>query len=77
MRKLLGSVLIVVVIIAALGFYRGWFSVSTDDQPGQTNVELTIDKEKIKQDTEEASQKAKELGADIERRMEAGSGNEP
>ncbi len=61
MRKLLGTLVIVLLIISAVGFYRGWFSVSTEEQPGETNVQLKIDKERIKEDTEEATRKAKEF----------------
>lgn len=61
MRKFLGTLVILAVIIAGVGFFRGWFGVSSDDQPGETNVELTIDKDKIKQDAETASEKAREL----------------
>ena len=61
MRKFLGTVMILVLLIAGVGFYRGWFDVTTDDEPGVTNVELTIDKEKISQDAEAAKAKAREL----------------
>jgi hypothetical protein len=72
MRKLLGTFVILVLLITAIGFYRGWFSVSKDDQPGETNVEIKIDKDKIKQDAQEATRKAKELGSDVENRIGAG-----
>ena len=61
MRKFLGTLVILVVIVAGVGFYRGWFDVATDDQPGATNVELKIDKERIKQDAQAAAEKAREL----------------
>ena len=61
MRKLLGTLTILILIIVGVGFYRGWFGVATHDQPGQTNVEITVDKEKIRQDAEAASEKAREL----------------
>jgi hypothetical protein len=64
MRKFLGTLLIVALIVAGVGVYRGWFGVSTDDQPGETNVELKIDKQKIKQDAAAASTKARELTGD-------------
>ena len=61
MRKFLGTLVLLASIVAGVGFSRGWFDVSTDDQPGTTNVELKIDKEKIKQDAETAAEKAREL----------------
>jgi len=61
MRKFLGTLVILSLIVAGVGFYRGWFSVSTYDQPGETNVELKIDKQQIKQDAEAVSEKTREL----------------
>ena len=75
MRKVLGTLVIVVLLFSAVGFYRGWFSVSKDDQPGETNVEIKIDKDRIKQDTEEATRKVRELGSDVEDRI--GGDSEP
>jgi hypothetical protein len=63
MRKALGTLVIIALIVAGVGFYRGWFGVSTEDQPGETNVELRIDKDKIKQDAEAASEKARGLAS--------------
>jgi hypothetical protein len=65
MRKFLGTLVIVALIVAVLGLYRGWFGVSTDDQPGDTNIEITIDKDKIKQDAEAAAEKAHEFASDL------------
>lgn len=61
MRKFLGRLVILALIVVGVGFYRGWFDVSVNDQPDQTNVELTIDKKRIKQDAEVVSEKAREL----------------
>jgi hypothetical protein len=61
MRNFLGTLTILALLVAGVGFYRGWFDVSTDDQPGITNVELTIDKDRISQDAEAASAKARDL----------------
>ena len=61
MRKLLGTLTLLVLIIVGVGMYRGWFGISTDDQAGKTNVEVSVDKEKIKEDVESVSKKAKEI----------------
>jgi hypothetical protein len=61
MRKLLGTVTILIFIVVGVGFYRGWFGFAADDQPGQTNVEISVNKEKIRKDAEAASEKAREL----------------
>ena len=59
MRKFLGTLVILALIVAGIGFYRGWFAVSTEDQPGETNVELKIDKDKIKQDADAVKEKTR------------------
>ena len=69
MRKLIGSIIIIAAIVAAAGLYLGWFSVSSNEQPGETNVNLRIDKDKIKQDTRKAGEKAKEVGEKLEEKL--------
>lgn len=61
MRKLIGTLTILAVIIVGVGFYRGWFGVAADDQGGKTNVEISVDKQKIKDDAKAAKEKAKEI----------------
>ena len=63
MRKFLGTLVILVLIVAGIGVFRGWFGISTEDQAGETQIELTIDKDKIKQDAQAASQKARDMGS--------------
>ncbi len=62
MRKFLGTLVILVILIGVVGYFRGWFSLSTENQPGVTNVELTIDKDKVKQDEQEVVRRAQQLG---------------
>ena len=61
MRKLLGTLVIFVAIVGAIGFFRGWFDISTTDEPGNTNIELKIDTDRIKQDAATAKDKAREF----------------
>jgi hypothetical protein len=58
MRKLLVVLLLLIVSVVGLGFYLGWFGVSTSRDPnsGKTEVELTIDRDKMKSDTQKAQQ---------------------
>lgn len=64
MRKL-GAVLIVLAILmVGVGFYRGWFAVSSpapDAGSNQVNVNLAADPDKMKQDAEMVKDKATEL----------------
>lgn len=65
MRKLIGNVVIVVLIVVGIGYFRGWFTVTRQEEPGQTNVEVKIDKEKVKDDADEVARKARELRDDV------------
>jgi len=52
MRYLLLFLLLLVVCVGALGFYRGWFSVKTTNDPeaGREGVQFEIDRNKIQPD---------------------------
>ncbi len=52
MRKFLGTALVLVVIIGAVGLFRGWFQITTNSESERTKIEMTIDREKLKQDTD-------------------------
>jgi len=61
MGKLIKFVLLLAVCMIALGFYLGWFGVSTnrDGADGKTNVNVRIDEKKIESDAEKAKEKVK------------------
>lgn len=60
MRLLIVFVLIVAGV-AAFGFYRGWFHLTSDGTTDKSNVTLTVDKDKIQQDKNEAREKTHDL----------------
>ena len=64
MRRLLVFVLFLGVVIVAIGFYRGWFTVAVqeNEQTHKTDATLTVDKEKFREDKEKAKEKLKEMG---------------
>ena len=45
---------VLTVLLVGIGFYRGWFAVSGDGGAGTGNIEvkLSVDTEKVKQDTD-------------------------
>jgi uncharacterized protein YlxW (UPF0749 family) len=62
MRKLIGTICILACITVVVGFARGWFSVNTrTESDNNTKVELSIDRNRIGQDTEQIKQSVKEL----------------
>lgn len=70
MRKFLGTLVIVLLVIAVVGFFRGWLSLSSDDAEGKTKLEISIDKTQLKDDTS----KLKDGARDLVDRISGGSG---
>jgi len=56
--------LFIVAGVVGLGFYRGWFHVSSDRSADKSNVTLTVDKDKVKQDAKEKVHSAGDRAGD-------------
>jgi beta-lactam-binding protein with PASTA domain len=63
MRRLLFVLVLLVAGVAALGYYRGWFTVST---VGKQEVDLKMDSEKLKEDEAKAKAKLEGLKGQIQ-----------
>jgi hypothetical protein len=50
------------VVIAVIGYCRGWFHAQSTDSNGQHTVSLTVDKDKFNQDKADAQQQVQDLG---------------
>ena len=63
MKRFCPLLIIFAVIVASLGFYRGWFTVSGSREAvsHKVDVNLTVDTDKVKADAETVKQKASEL----------------
>jgi hypothetical protein len=61
MKALLVVVVLLLAGIAGLGFYRGWFHLSTDSTDHKSNATITVDKDKLHADEEIAKEKVREL----------------
>ena len=61
--RVLGFLFILALIIAGVGLYQGWFSVSTVNAGGKNEVRLGVDSDKIGSDTKAAADKIGELSA--------------
>lgn len=80
--KVIGVLVVLVLCMVVVGFYRGWFSLSLHDGGAESNkVTLTVDPDKVKDDAEKvedkttelagkASDEAKELGDQARDRVE-------
>jgi hypothetical protein len=61
MARLLGYLLVLALIIAIVGFYRGWFTVSQSTGETGTEIQIHIDKQKVEQDKEAAKKKIENI----------------
>jgi hypothetical protein len=79
MRTLLFVVVLLLVGIAGLGFYRGWFRLSTANTDPQPSATLTVDKDKIHEDEQTAKDKAQGFGQEAKEKIgdRAGKVKEP
>jgi hypothetical protein len=62
MKALLVVVVLLLVGIAGLGFYRGWFHLSTNSTDQQPSATITVDKDKFHTDEAMAKDKVQGLG---------------
>jgi hypothetical protein len=66
MRKSLGTLALILIVIAVIGANRDWFQVQREGEGDTTEVHLRIDRQKIRDDTRSAAEVARELGSNIE-----------
>jgi hypothetical protein len=63
-RSSITVLFVLLVCVVALGFYRGWFSLSShgpDAGSNKVNVNLTVDQGKMQEDAEALKHKAAEF----------------
>ena len=65
MRKFVGTLTILVIILAGVGLVRGWFSFSTDSEAEKTRIGVTIDKDKLKADTERLKDGVRDFSSNL------------
>lgn len=62
MRTLMFVVVLLLVGIVGLGFYRGWFQLSTDTASQRPSATITVNKDKIHEDEQTAKDKVRGYG---------------
>jgi hypothetical protein len=72
MNRFLVALALLVVVVLGVGFYLGWFSFSTDSTNQKTNFNITVDKDKIREDAEKAKEKVHEAGLKMKERIRDG-----
>ena len=62
MKALLVVVVLLLVGIAGLGFYQGWFHLSTNSTDQKSSTTITVDKDKIQEDEQSVKDKVQDFG---------------
>jgi len=60
-----GLILVLVLLVAGfvgLGFYMGWFQLSSNSGDNKASITLSVDNNKIQQDKGKAVNKVQEMG---------------
>jgi hypothetical protein len=63
--KMMKTIVVLGLCVAGLGYYRGWFTLSSHGRDAESNkaeVKLTVDPDKVKEDVGKVKEKTTELG---------------
>ncbi len=63
MKKLCTVLIVLAILVVGVGFYRGWFVLSSKGNSAshKVNVNLTVDQDKMKEDGAKLKEKTKKL----------------
>jgi hypothetical protein len=75
MKKLVVVFVLLLVGIAGLGFYRGWFRLSTDNTDHKPSATITVDKDKIQEDEQRAREKVRGFGQEAKEKTGEAANN--
>ena len=62
MKNLCTFLVLSVIAVGILGYFRDWFQFSSDSADNEMSFHLTVDKNKLNEDKENARQKLEEGG---------------
>ena len=74
MKNLVFLFVLLLIAIVVLGFYRGWFQLSADTTNQKPNATISMDKDKIHADEQEAKDKLHGLGQEAKEKIGDRSG---
>ncbi|HEV3260927.1 MAG TPA: hypothetical protein VG013_29010 [Gemmataceae bacterium] len=60
MRRLFAFLVVIVIAVGVLGYYREWFTVSHTTDDHEAGIGVTVDKDKVKADKDKAKKEIKE-----------------
>ncbi len=62
MARMLLALVLIVAVVAGLGFYMGWFHFSSGSDGKNAHVTVSVDKDQIQEDKDRAVDKVQNLG---------------
>ena len=74
MRNLLTVIVLFLVGIAGLGYYRGWFGLSTTGTDQKPSTTFTMDEVKIHEDERKAKDKVQGFGQEAKEKFDGLTG---
>ena len=74
MRNLLIVIVLFLVGIAGLGYYRGWFGLSTTGTDQKPSATFTMDKAKIHEDEQKTKDKVQGFGQEAKEKLDGLTG---
>ena len=60
MRGFFTVVVVILIVVACVGFYRGWFRLGSETSAGKTDITLSVDQDKIKADENKVENKIRQ-----------------
>lgn len=73
MSRLFILFVLIVVGVVGLGFYRGWWRFASDSTGTKVHLNVTVDKDKIQEDKQEALEKVQDLRQELYDKVTTGT----
>ena len=63
MNRFISVVMILIILVVCVGIFRGWFSMTTNNEPltEKLDVHFQVDRDKMKQDANAVEEKTKSV----------------
>jgi hypothetical protein len=71
MSRLITLIVLIIVIVACVGFYMDWFHLSTTGNENKKDITLSVDETKIKADAQKAKEKIKNVEQRVKDKISA------
>jgi hypothetical protein len=73
MKRFLVVLVLLMAALIGLGFYLGWFDLSTQSTGQKTYVTVTVDRKRIREDAKTAKEKVQDVGQKVKEKIGAGT----